>query len=129
MKNSLPIFFYNYFFFIFMNAFFYNYELIKQLFWMHSQRCEYQRIYKESRPNNFLFSKLTILKATYILWCIKSKTCLFIICCQLLVFPSSSVRICPIKLRFAMLYHMINTFWNIIFLDTCHCALNFAVIS
>ena len=96
---------------------------------MHSQRCEYQHIYKESRPNNFLFSKLTILKATYILWCIKSKTCLFIICCQLLVFPSNSVRICPIKLRFAMLYHMINTFWNIIFLDTCHCALNFAVIS
>ena len=118
-----------FFFFIFMNAFFYNYELIKQLFWMHSQRCDYQHIYKESCPNNFLFSKLTILKATYILWCIKSKTCLFIICCQLLVFPSNSVRICPIKLRFAMLYHMINTFWNIIFLDTCHCALNFAVIS
>ena len=119
-----------FFFFNFMNTFFYNYELIKQLFRMHSKRSESQQIYKELLcPNNFLFSKLTILKATYILWCIKSKTCLFIICCQLLVFPSNSVRICTIKLWFAMLYHMINTFWNIIFLDTCNCALNFAVIS
>ena len=97
MKNSLTKCFF--FFFNFMNTFFYNYELIKQLFRMHSKRSESQQIYKELLcPNNFLFSKLTILKATYILWCIKSKTCLFIICCQLLVFPSNSVRICSIKL-------------------------------
>ena len=37
------------------------------------------------------------------------------ICRQLSIFPINSVRICPIKLKVGVLYHMNNTFQNTAF--------------
>ena len=69
---------------------------------MHSHRCE--QIYKETflllRPNNLFFLTSYFRDTDHLMY----------ICCHLSVFPNDPVRICPVKLKIVMLYHMNNLF-------------------
>ena len=82
---------------------------------MHSERCELSQTCREMSQLIFFLIKTLFLRHTsfdeY-----KSGIPLYIyICCLLSVFPSNSVRICPIKLKIGILYHMNNTFQNTTF--------------
>ena len=63
----------------------------------------------------FFYDVLIIFSSLYIVWCIKSRTRLFINLSSIVRFLNNSVRVYPIKLKIGILDHMNNTVRNTVF--------------
>ena len=61
------------------------------------------------------YDVLIIFSSRHIVWCIKSRTRLFINLPSIVGFLNNSARVYPIKLKIGMLDHMNNTFRNTVF--------------
>ena len=94
--------------------------MLTQLLRKHSQRYGPLRIYKETSflkkyyshfnyAANIFFPSEDIILETHTILCIKSRIQLFIYL-SFVSFSHNPGRVCPIKLKIRMLYHMTNTF-------------------
>ena len=93
----------------------------------HHRGVKLNRFLKKSPYYNVLisFSSQHILETHRMMR--KSRTRLFIYFLSIISFPNNSGRVCPLKLKIGMPYHMNNTFQNIVFLVICQCALDISL--